>query len=254
MEHFRSNIPWLGNLRALGKVLLVVVANVLNSKSQVPKASNKQSRRFWSKVRESWKTLTRALSLSLVVHAFRGLRHPTGRGLHEPTKIAIRQSRFIALLRSLIHLVPFCFALFEIILNWNVYYIGTKVYTTAVYQIVAKAHEISIQASIATIVFSAIRRELAYGTGIPFGLLFSGLQVSQISYLWSIEFWGAIRADVPRPLKKLALIILVTGCSILAVASGPASAVLLIPRTQLWPGGRTHIWLNATMDQIWPTR
>lgn len=196
----------------------------------------------------------RALSLSLVVHAFRGVRHPTGRGLHEPTKIAIRHSRLIALLRNLVHLVPFGFALFEIILNWNVYYVGTQPYSTAVYQIVAKAHEVLIQASITTIIFSAIRRDLAHGKGLPFGLLFSGLQVSQLSYLWSVELWGAMKADFQRPLRKLGLFTLVIGGIIVAVASGPSSAILLIPRVQLWPAGNTQIWINATADQIWPAR
>ncbi|KAL8717679.1 MAG: hypothetical protein Q9225_005104 [Loekoesia sp. 1 TL-2023] len=170
--------------------------------------------RFWNKSCESWKAVTRALSLSLVVHAFQGLRHPLGRGLHEPTKIAIRQSRLIALLRNLVHLLPFGFALFEIILNWNV--------------------------------------DLAIGSGLPFGLLFSGLQISQISYLWSVEFWGAMKANFQRPLRKVALFALVIGGIILAVASGPSSALLLIPRIHSWPAGRTHIWVNGTVDQIWP--
>lgn len=189
-----------------------------------------------------------------MLHAFRGLRYPRGRGLHEPTKIAIRHNRRIALLRALVHLVPFGFALFEIILNWNVYYVGSSSYSTAAYQIIAKAHEILIQASIATIIFSATRRELALGKGLPFGLLFSGLQTSQISYLWSMEFWGAVRADFPHPLRKAALLSLVIGSIAVAVTSGPASAVLLIPRRQSWPAGSTHIWLNATTNQLWPTR
>ncbi|KAI4138321.1 MAG: hypothetical protein L6R39_006847 [Caloplaca ligustica] len=222
--------------------------------SKQPRQPRQPQSRFWNKVRESWKVLVRALSLSLVVHAFRGLRHPTGRGLHEPTKVAIRQSRLAALLRNLVHLVPFGFALFEIILNWNVYYVGTQPYSTAIYQVVAKAHEVLVQASITTIIFSAIRRDLAHGKGLPFGLLFSGLQVSQISYLWSVELWGAIRADFQRPLRKLALFSLVVGGIALAVASGPSSALLLIPRVQLWPAGRTHIWINVTADQLWPAQ
>lgn len=156
------------------------------------------------------------------------------------------------MLRNLVHLLPFGFALFEIILNWNVYYVGTKAYSTATYQIVAKAHEILIQASITAIIFSAIRRDLALGSRLPFGLLFSGLQVSQISYLWSVEFWGAMKANFQRPLRKVVLFALVTGGIILAVTSGPSSAVLLIPRLQSWPAGRTHVWVNATVDQIWP--
>ncbi|KAL8902620.1 MAG: hypothetical protein Q9207_004533 [Kuettlingeria erythrocarpa] len=177
-----------------------------------------------------------------------------GRGLHEPTKIAVRHSRLIALLRNLVHLVPFGFALFEIILNWNVYYVGTQPYGTAVYQVIAKAHEVLIQASITAIILSAIRRDLAHGKGLPFGLLFSGLQVSQISYLWSVELWGAMKADFQRPLRKLGLFTLVIGGIVVAVASGPSSAILLIPRLQLWPGGNTHVWINASADQVWPAR
>ncbi|KAL8754912.1 MAG: hypothetical protein Q9184_004957 [Pyrenodesmia sp. 2 TL-2023] len=218
------------------------------------KGSTHGAARFWEKVREAWKAVVRTLSLSLIVHAFQGVRHPLGRGLHEPTKIAVRHSRLIALLRNLVHLVPFGFALFEVILNWNVYYVGTEPYSTAVYQIIAKAHEVLIQASITTIIFSAIRRDLAHGKGLPFGLLFSGLQVSQLSYLWSVELWGAMRADFQRPLRKMGLFTLVVGGIMVAVASGPASAILLIPRVQLWPAGITHIWINATADQIWPAR
>lgn len=160
----------------------------------------------------------------------------------------------IAILRTLIHAVPFGFALFEIILNWKVYYVGTKPYSQVTYQIIAKAHEILIQASIGAIIFSALRRELALGNGLPFGLLFSGLQVSQISYLWSMELWGAIKTDCLRPARKLALFTLVAGSLLLAATSGPASAILLIPRQQLWPGGSTHIWINATSEQLWPTQ
>ncbi|KAL8787422.1 MAG: hypothetical protein Q9213_002199 [Squamulea squamosa] len=205
-------------------------------------------------VREPWKAVTRVLSLSLFVHAFQAIRHPTGKGFHEPTKVAIRRSRLIALLRSLVHLVPFTFALFEIILNWNVYYVGSKAYSAAEYQVVAKAHEVLVQASIASIVFSVVRRDLALGKGLPFGLLFSGLQVSQISYLWSVELWGAMKAEFLHPSRKLALFTLLTGSILLASTSGPASAVLLIPRLQLWPAGSTHIWVNATVDQLWPVR
>ncbi|KAL9600698.1 MAG: hypothetical protein Q9219_003028 [cf. Caloplaca sp. 3 TL-2023] len=175
------------------------------SEEKSSKTAKRQPGRFWNKVSESWKAVVRALSLSLIVHAFRRLRHPTGRGFHEPTKIAMRQSRQIALLRNLVHLIPFGFALFEIILNWNVYYLGTNAYSTAVYQIFAKAHEVLIQASITAIVFSAIRRDLALGKGLPFGLLFSGLQISQISYLWSVELWGALKTDLLRPSRKVTL-------------------------------------------------
>ena len=59
---------------------------------------------------------------------FRKVRRVTGQGLHEPTKKAIRKDRTIALLRCLIHLFPVGIALFEIILNWNTYYVGISTY------------------------------------------------------------------------------------------------------------------------------
>ena len=40
-------------------------------------------------------------------------------------------------------------ALFEIILNWNEYYVGARAYNQALYQFLAKVHELMIQASLA---------------------------------------------------------------------------------------------------------
>lgn len=185
---------------------------------------------------------------------FRKVRRVTGRGLHEPTKKAIRKDRTIALLRCLIHLFPVSIALFEIILNWNTYYVGVSIYNQAVYQLVAKIHEVAIQASLATVVFSFIRHEMTIGNGIPFGTLFSGLHISQIAYLWSMEFWGSLRSPHLPPHRKIALSLLVFVSIVLASLSGPSSAILLIPRLDFWPGGNTDIWINATIDDLYPTR
>ena len=179
-----------------------------------------------------------------------------GRGLHEKTKIAISQNRSTALLRALIHLVPVGVAMYEIILNWNTYYVGATSYSQAFYQALAKGHEIMIQASIAAIVLACIRKELAVGDGIPFGLLFAGLQISQFSYLWSQEFWGSMRTSTTafRSYSRLNLLSLIAISIILATVCGPSSAILLIPRLQFWPGGKTDIWINATQGELWPDR
>ena len=204
------------------------------------------------------KSVLRALGLTIIAHAFRSafrpLRHITGRGLHEPTKKAIRKSKTVALLRCLIHLFPVSVALFEIILNWNTYYVGISIYNQAVYQVVAKIHEVAIQASLATVVFSYIRHELTIGNGIPFGTLVSGLQINQISYLWSMEFWGSLRSPHLPLGRKITLLFLVFASIVLASLSGPSSAILLIPRLDFWPGGSTDIWVNATIDDLYPTR
>ena len=210
------------------------------------------------RMQASWRVLLRALGFPLISHAtsqaYRALRHPVGRGLHERTKVAISQNRSVALLRALIHVVPVSAALCEIILNWNTFYVGSASYNQATYQLIAKVHEIMIQASISAAVFSCIRSEMALGSGIPFGLLFSGLQISQISYLWSMEFWGSLRSGFWGTYRRWLLMFLIPLSIILATVCGPASAVLLIPRLQYWPGGNTDIWLNRTWDEIWPTQ
>lgn len=202
--------------------------------------------------------MLRALGLTIIAHAFRSairpLRYITGRGLHESTKKAIRKSKTVALLRCLIHLFPVSVALFEIILNWNTFYVGVFIYNQAVYQVVAKIHEVAIQASLATVVFSYIRYEMTIGNGIPFGTLFSGLQISQIAYLWSMEFWGSLRSPHLPLGRKITLLFLIFVFILLASLSGPASAILLIPRLDFWPGGSTDIWINATIDDLYPTR
>lgn len=237
----------------------------VSSTSREPKASTdpKSPRKarlrgasstFWLRIQAFWGVLLRALGLSLISHAWTSVRRPLGKGLHEPTKVAISQNRTVAWLRALIHLVPVGVAICEIVLNWNTYYIGTQAYSQAIYQLLAKVHEIMIQASIAAVVFSCIRSEMALGSGIPFGLLFSGLQITQISYLWSMEFWGSLCGGLDRSYRRFFLFMLVSLSILLATVCGPSSAVLLIPRLQNWPGGSTDIWINATSNDLWPER
>ena len=209
--------------------------------------------RFWAKSKDIARSILRALGLAVLVHAFTELGHITGRGLHESVKIAICKDRAIALLRSLIHLIPVSVSLCEIILNWNTYYVGVSIYNQALYQLLAKIHEIAIQASLAAVVFSYIRHELTMGKGIPFGARQSGLQISQISYLWSMEFWGTIRSVHVSLRLKFTLLLLVFTCIVLASLSGPSSAVHLIPRLDYWPAGNTDIWINSTFDDLHPT-
>ena len=216
------------------------------------------ARKLWTQVQDVAKSVLRTLGLTIIAHAFRSafrrFSHITGQGLHEPTKKAIRKNKTVALLRCLIHLLPVSFALFEIILNWNTYYAGISIYNQAVYQLVSKIHEVAIQASLATVVFSYIRHEMTIGNGIPFGALFSGLQISQIAYLWSMEFWGSLRSPHLPLSRKIALLFLIFVSIVLASLSGPSSAILLIPRLDFWSGGSTDIWINATIDSLYPTR
>ena len=216
--------------------------------SQVLKSSRKQ-------LQASSKTLCRALGLNVLFSFFMFLRYQTmGKGYTEQTKIAVRRSRTTALLRALIHVIPVGVALWEIVLNWNTYFVGYDIYNFAYYQFGAKVHEIAIEASLSAVIFSYVRYELMLGDGIPFGALFSGLQISQASYLWSMEFWGTISSRTISSKSKLCLLSVVTVSIFLAAVSGPSSAILLVPRLDYWPAGSTHIWINITSESLWPSR
>ena len=160
----------------------------------------------WSTVQDGSRILSRVLGLSIIMACLRSLRHLSiGKGYNEPTKVAIRQSRTTALLRALIHIVPVSVALWEIVLNWNTYFVGSEIRNLAYYQFGAKIHEMTAQASLAAVVFSFVRFELSLGKGLPFGALFAGLQISQASYLWSMEFWGSIGSKHLQLRQKLAM-------------------------------------------------
>ena len=207
----------------------------------------------WPSLQDCANSMFRALGLNLLTSVYRSLQHlAVGKGYEEHTKIAIRGDRTIASLRTLIHAAPVGVALWEIIINWNTYYLGSSIRSLAWYQVGAKTHEISAQASLATIVFTYIRHEMLLGQGLPLGALFSGLQVSQTSYLWSMEFWGLICSNHFPWRKRLHMIFIITIAVILAAAVGPSSAILLIPRLDYWPAGSTDIWLNATFQDLWP--
>lgn len=214
----------------------------------------KHPRPVWRAIRD-FTTVLRALGLHMIVSAFRSLRHlAVGKGYDEPTKSAIRRSRTTALMRSLIHIIPISVAMGEIIINWNTYYLGSSIRNQAYYQFGAKVHEMTAQASLAAIIFCYIRSQITLGQGLPFGALFSGLQISQASYLWSIGFWGSISSKHLPIKRRISMILIVTLVIVLAATIGPSSAVLLIPRLDYWPAGATDIWLNITSQALWPDR
>jgi hypothetical protein len=171
----------------------------------------------------------------------------------EEAKIAIRKNRLTAVLRALIHLVPIGGAVALIALNCHQLFMGAYLNNISLLQFAAKLHELTMQASLAAIIFTYIRYELALGIGLPFGALFSGLQITQVSYLWSREFWGSISSTKIPIRRRLSLLVVILITTLLAAIVGPASAVAMIPRLENWPAGRTHIWLNASSEDIWPS-
>ena len=145
-------------------------------------------------------------------------------------------------------------------LNSTGYYIGAELsgvegqdsQKLATLQFVAKLHELTILASLAAVMFTYVRRELTLGSGLPFGAVFAGFQVSNISFLWSVEFWAIIYHEWGKRRKKWFLVALISTCCLLGVSVGPSSAVLMRPRLENWPAGGTDFWVNATEDKLFP--
>ncbi|KAL9615115.1 MAG: hypothetical protein Q9167_000433 [Letrouitia subvulpina] len=201
------------------------------------------------KLADYLKTTLRALGLNLFVYFF---KRYYGFDLDERPKIAFHRNRGKALFRSLIHVLPFTVAMIEIIINWRGWYLGADVDGLSYFQFAAKLHEMAMQSSLAVIVFSYMRSELFSGSGLPIGAMLSGLQLTQVSYLWSMELWG-IGLSTLSIRRKLGIMAMIVLAVLLASTAGPSSAVLMIPRLGYWPAGSTHIWMNITSEGLWPS-
>lgn len=130
-------------------------------------------------------------------------------------------------------------------------------------QLVVKAHELSIVASLAAIVEQTILRDL-FGGGLLLGLLGAEGAVGNPSFLISTPFRSAVKfgfreiyspaswqKDVGR-LRTLRLVFLMLCCCIIAGLAGPASGVLMIPRVN-WhfhSSGQREPVLKSTLPTI----
>ena len=162
-----------------------------------------------------------------------------------------RQSRVSSILKALIHVFPIAFALLEITINLRGHYIGDTFDKQSYYQLAAKAHEISIDASLASIVVSYVRYELTIGSGLPFGAFLGSLQFSSVSYLWSRELWSSLFTTGFR-VRRIAFFLLVVISGVIAATAGPSSATLLIPRQTFWSVEPSYVLINGTFQDIWP--
>ncbi|KAL8829748.1 MAG: hypothetical protein Q9170_006034, partial [Blastenia crenularia] len=192
----------------------------------------------------------RSLGLNLFVYV---LQHYLGLGLDEIPKKAFQRDRVMAVLRSMVHLLPFVVALGEVAINWRGYYIGANIDGLSYLQFTAKLHEMAMQSSLAVIVFAYLRHVLFRGDALPIGAMLSGLQLTQVSYLWSMELWGITLSNIPVR-RKITVMTVIIVTVMLASTVGPSSAILMIPNLNYWPAGSTHIWMNVTAKDLWPSK
>ncbi|ETS75583.1 hypothetical protein PFICI_12527 [Pestalotiopsis fici W106-1] len=168
------------------------------------------------------------------LHVLRYWLHP-----REKPKVALYHDRGVALIQSVIHLVPLSVVVAFIVINIKSWYWGdasSTVLTTL--QFAAKALEILMQTSLGMILMSFIRSQLFGDSGLPLGSLLGPYSVNDVAYLWSLEFWGGLVSKHARIGQRLVIGLVIAALIILASLVGPSIAVLLIPRPIDYVTGR----------------
>jgi hypothetical protein len=152
--------------------------------------------------------------------------------IEEPRKVVLHRSRKVAAYHCLLHLIPLSGAITLLILRWTHYWIGFNPPAPTTLQFVAKLHELFMQVSIVEIVLCIVRTEAIYGF-VPLGALSGALQATQLSFLWSLDFWSMLYLDMgmdrQRRLRRVAIVAAIPTLLILTALVGPSSAVLMMP-------------------------
>jgi hypothetical protein len=183
-------------------------------------------------------------------------------GTDEPKKVIITESIPIALRRCTCHLATILVTVAIITLDLNGYYLGADLMSPVksetinlmLLQLAAKAHEIMIVASLGLIVLDFVRQELLFGDGLPLGLIGSGLTFNNLDFFFSKEFYGTLKylGAQGNKLRKIMFVSVVVVAGLIAALAGPASAVLLVPKSQNWAAGGTRFYLNGSAGAFWP--
>ncbi|KAK7557549.1 hypothetical protein JOL62DRAFT_509140, partial [Phyllosticta paracitricarpa] len=166
----------------------------------------------------------------------------------EPPKVAIYQQWLPTILALSVHAIPFAAAITMLSINLRTTYPKTHVSATSL-QYLAKALELSTQASIGTTTLAYLRKEYISSDGIPFGAITAGLQINNLSYLWSLDFFGSLSSPTFRRRRKIIFTAFVFFATLLTATVGPAIATCLIPRP-MYEFGDMHI--NITESTLYP--
>ncbi|KAH0023889.1 hypothetical protein KCU78_g5265, partial [Aureobasidium melanogenum] len=170
----------------------------------------------------------------------------------EEPKIALYTGWVSVLTGLLVHVLPLSACIALIYLNATSFFLGTHVSTLA-FQFLAKFLELLAQASLASAVFVYLRALYTDPQPVPFGALFAGLQITSISYLWSLEFAGVVASKDFKRTRKFLFLLFIPLSIVLAVGIGPSLAIALTPTLGTIHNGWTEVWLNATEEQLFPS-
>ena len=111
----------------------------------------------------------------------------------EHRKVAIHHNRAVSAAHSLLHVIPLSGAILLLVFPWTNQWVDEESDHSTELQFAAKLHELLMQASIAEVLLSLIRAGLINGF-VPFGTLSGAMQPTQLSYLWSLDFFSLFRS------------------------------------------------------------
>lgn len=137
-------------------------------------------------------------------------------------------------------------------------------------QFAAKCHEILIAASLSTVIANYMQYELSRSRGLSLESVLAGLQITNLSSLWSHGLWSGCFTHGFKAYRGQ-FILLVIVLAILATTVGPSSAILILPSIgwwnspysldpdALWPdtvtdSSKALFFFAAPESALWPTR
>ncbi|KAG4263157.1 hypothetical protein FPRO03_10520 [Fusarium proliferatum] len=175
-------------------------------------------------------------------------------------QVPIVKDRLTAILAALVHLPAIAGIITLSFYIFKNYYIGKELEGKPNYdvekklgiQFAAKLMEMFIVLSLNAIVFSMIRHEFTIGQSVPYGALVAGQQISEISFLWSEEFFSIVKGKFSQTWKKIGFIITVFVCTIMALGASSLSAVAMMPQGGDWRAGGSFVYFNGTRDEMFP--
>jgi len=183
---------------------------------------------------------------------------------HEVKKVVIAKSIRLTAWQCCVHLLPTSTSIAILWVNFRGRYIGvdfpgltsSDTIVLMLLQLSAKVHEIMIVASLGQIIWHAVRHELLYGEGLPLGLVGSALEFSRFEFFFGKEFYGSLRYlnHDHKKMKRFGFVFLLIVSGMTAMLAGPASAVLLVPRSQEYSAGGTNFYLNGSASDFWPEK
>lgn len=214
--------------------------------------------------------LFRAFSLQIVLDLLPSSRRrksgATSKAQFEEPKFVIDGRWSTLAAKSSYHLIPLGVTIVVLWFNIKYTYIGSNYPGPSTenfqagfvlgLQVIAKAYEVTVVASLGAIIFHWVHYELLFNeAGVPLGIFPSGLVFSQVNFLYSQAFMAGLKKGWKTRRWRLFALVMFIGIScVIASLVGPMAAVLLIPQLDWHSAGGSQYWVLGQEQNLYPQR